>query len=425
MKHVLIIAPYFVPRRRVGALRPYKFAIHLKKYGWEASVLCIEDTSSKLTEREQEELRDIPIYKLSPPIDRTYKDNKGSENAKKVSRRKKNPVADWVDSNFPIDTWLPFFWAKKREIRSVIEKVKPDVVWTTSDPWSGGYVAGKITRKLKLPWIADFRDPWVLCGVRFPKKGFLARMVEKRAESWMVRNADYMTFTAVQTEKLYQSGYPELEGKTATIYNSFQDQESNHSQTAKSEDLEIFFMGSFRELSTASLIIKVLALIKEKNPQIFSHIYIHSYAELVGNDLEAATRAGVQDRFKVRIKVPFELVQDEISKADMLLLSTHPERKEIVPAKLLDYLISDKPILSLVQNEEIATILTETGRGDQYSIDELDKAADLLIASLQAKQRGESNTFSHKRNDEAIHKFSAEYTSSQLADLLTQVSRNE
>ncbi len=424
MKRVLIIAPYFVPRRRVGALRPYKFAIHLKKYGWEPSVLCIEDASSKMTEKEREELKGIEIFELKPPVDRTYKDNKSPQKTNKA-KKKENSLADWIDSNFPIDTWLPFFWAKKNEIKSIIEKVNPEVVWTTSDPWSGGYVAGKVAKKLKVPWIADFRDPWTLCGVRFQKKGFLARSFERKAEAWIARNADYMTFTAVQTEKLYLEEYPELKERTATIYNSFQRQELDQPRVSQSGNLDVFFIGSFRELSTASLIIKVLELIKSKDPQAFEHISIHSYAELTGEDLVGATKVGVQDRFKVRTKVPFELVQEEISNADVLLLSTHPERKEIVPAKLLDYLVSDKPILSLVQNEEIETILNETGRGVQYSINELEKAADLLIASVQAKQKGEGLPFSISRDEQAIDKFSSVYTSKQLVGLLNEVVDHE
>ncbi|MDZ7682579.1 MAG: hypothetical protein U5J63_12930 [Fodinibius sp.] len=31
MKKLLMVAPYFLPRRRVGALRPFKFAIHLRE----------------------------------------------------------------------------------------------------------------------------------------------------------------------------------------------------------------------------------------------------------------------------------------------------------------------------------------------------------------------------------------------------------
>ncbi|RNC85565.1 MAG: hypothetical protein ED557_01985 [Balneola sp.] len=425
MKRVLIIAPYFVPRRRVGSLRPYKFAIHLKKYGWEPSVLCIDDSSSELTKNEQEELKDIPIFKLRSPIDRTYKDNKSPKSANEVKKKKNNSFADWIDSNFPVDTWLPFFWAMKGEIKSVIEEVKPDVVWTTSDPWSGGYIAGKIAKKLKLPWVADFRDPWTLCKVRFPKKGFFARNIEKRAEAWMVRKADYMTFTAKKTEKLYLNEYPKLKGRTTTIYNSFQGQPYQSIPAILSKNLEVFFMGSFRELSTASLIIEVLAIVKEKNPEVLKYINIHSYAELSGEDLDAAIEAGVHDRFIVRDKVPFELVQKEIANADILLLSTHPDRKEIVPAKLLDYLVSNRPILSLVQNDEIATILEETGRGVQFSKDRLVEAADLLIKSVEALQKGEKISFSVKTEVKAVIKFSALHTSKQLAELLDEVISNE
>ena len=39
---VLMISPYFVPRKRVGALRSFKFAKHLKELDWQVCVVHLE-----------------------------------------------------------------------------------------------------------------------------------------------------------------------------------------------------------------------------------------------------------------------------------------------------------------------------------------------------------------------------------------------
>jgi len=48
-----MIAPYFVPRRRVGAQRPFKFAIHLEKFGWKPTVITIADQNQDLSANEK------------------------------------------------------------------------------------------------------------------------------------------------------------------------------------------------------------------------------------------------------------------------------------------------------------------------------------------------------------------------------------
>lgn len=399
---------------------------HLKEFGWDPFVLCIQESNSKLTGVESENLEGIKIFKLQPPFDRTSSPKPNGKSDSKTAK-KENKLANWVDDHFPIDTWLPFFWMKKNEISDIILKVNPDVIWSTSDPWSGGYIAGKIAKELDKKWIADFRDPWTLCSVRFPQKGFFAQKIEEHAEKWIASNSDYMTFTAKETERRYVKYYPELKDRSETIYNSFDvDQEvTNEENSSNPERLEILFLGTFRWLSDAKLIIQILGRVKEKEPKLFHQIHLSSYGLLEIEDKAFALERGVFEAFKVRDKVPVELVQKEIDTADILLLSTHSERDEIVPAKLVDYLPSTKPILSIVPSIEVGDILKRTGRGIQFSKNEIEEASELLIECVKAKQNGKMLPFNLVRNEEEISKFDSRSTTEQLAEVLTKVSENE
>ena len=71
MKRVLMFTPYFLPRRRVGAMRPFRFVIHLRDFGWEPVVMTIAAKGQQLTPREAELLEGIRIIELAPPFDRT------------------------------------------------------------------------------------------------------------------------------------------------------------------------------------------------------------------------------------------------------------------------------------------------------------------------------------------------------------------
>lgn len=416
---MLIFAPYFPPRLRVGAIRPYRFAKYLAKEGWKVTVVCIQDSANDLTEQEQKDLEPVHVIGLETPVDRTQKDQSGKEKKPKVNR-----LADWIDRNFPLDTWLPFFRFRRKEILQIFREQDPDVVFSTSDPWSGGYVAGKYAKKAGLNWVADFRDPWTLCPVRFPEKGAVARFFERKAEQWIADHADFMTFTAKATEQKYISHYPRLKGKTATIYNSFDldvhevmkpgAEQVSHKEN--SEQLNILFLGTFRKLSTADRIIRILETIKEKAPAIYEKIRIHSYGDLSGNDRELAEERGVLDRFKTRTKVPNDQIQGEIEQADLLWLSTHAERDDIVPAKLFDYLVSGRPVLSMLSNPEVKEILEETGTGIQFDPEETEEAADYLIG---VAAQGDP---AFSPDPEAIQRYDARHRAGALSTILKEVA---
>ena len=44
--------------------------------------------------------------------------------------------------------------------KKIIEKEKPDLIFSTSPPPTTSLVAKKLSTWSKLPWVADFRDPW-------------------------------------------------------------------------------------------------------------------------------------------------------------------------------------------------------------------------------------------------------------------------
>lgn len=416
--HVLIFAPYFPPRLRVGAIRPYRFAKYLSEEGWKVTVVCIQDSNNELTVQEKNDLGSVQVIELETPVDNTQKNQK-----KKEQSPKKNHLAEWVDRNFPLDTWLPFFWYRKKEILDIFRDQAPDVVFSTSDPWSGGYIAGKYAKKLGLKWVADFRDPWTICSVRFPEKGSFARMFEKRAEQWIVNHVDFMTFTAEVTEQKYIEHYPQLRGKTATVYNSFdldvheviKPERKHELMKEGQQEIHVLFLGSFRKLSTAESLIGMLAVIRDKAPDVYEMIRIHSYGELEGTDLKLAKESGVDDRFITRSKVPNNQIQDEFDKADLLWLSTHPERDDIVPAKLFDYLISGRPVLSVLSNPEVKDVLKDTKTGVQFHPDAIEEAADYLIGIAE---KGEVD---FDPDLDAIQSYDAKHRADELSEILKEV----
>jgi glycosyltransferase involved in cell wall biosynthesis len=121
------------------------------------------------------------------------------------------PVASWLWRLrrlvlFPDDEigWLPF--AVVSAIRAHRAR-KFDALYSTSSPVTAHLVAGVVKRLTGVPWVAEFRDPWVgnPLADRLP---WLHRRLQARLERWIVHSADGLVFVSPSTTRLYRRRYP-------------------------------------------------------------------------------------------------------------------------------------------------------------------------------------------------------------------------
>ncbi|MEX2639494.1 MAG: glycosyltransferase [Balneolales bacterium] len=430
MKRVLLFAPYFPPRRRVGSYRAFKFAIHLRKFGWDPLVVHLREKNERLSEREKEFLREVPCIPLSTPLDLTASSSGSYAPGKdQPGTTRKFMFSDYFDRAFPVDTWWPVFSYHHKTLQRIVREFKPDVLWSTADPWSVHLAAMKIARNHNIPWIADFRDPWTLCPVRSRGRMPWARAMDKRAEKSILENADHVTFTAENTAKRYLQHYTALTTPVSTIYNSFDDVFFKPLQPNKPADAEdegkfrIMFYGRFRALSPAGPAVGLMEAVKKMDPDVYKTVTLQSSGSLPAADVIRADRAGVYGAFETIPAEPYENTLNCLGQADMLLLSTEPGRDEIIPAKFWDYLAAGKPILSFSQNPEIDEILRRTNTGRQFALTETGEAAALVVRCHNAWRQGKSLPFSDNAGHSRIQRYSSRCTTAQLAGLFDQLSK--
>jgi hypothetical protein len=307
-----MIAPYFLPRRRVGALRPFKFAIHLRDYGWDPHIITIASEGT-LTEKERRLLEDISVYKLTPPFDRTGQSGSQLTDSKSDRNRSGFSVSDWIDKHFPVDTWLPFFRFKFSDIKKIARDVEPDGLWSTGDPWSAHWVGKKLAAIFPdIFWMADFRDPWTLSETNLKKRSAFASAIDQRVEQNWIQKASMLSFTTESTRNLYQSHYSDLDIDTTTIYNAFDkdfldnDEEKSSPINFDADKLHLVFFGRFRNLSTAQPAIDILDRLRQIEPSVLEHVRIHSFGPLTASDRSSVLEKDLVNCFVIHNPVPAE-----------------------------------------------------------------------------------------------------------------------
>lgn len=429
-RRVLILAAYFLPRRRVGSMRPFRFAIHLKEFGWAPTVVTIAAPGQRLTAKEERLLRDVDVIEVTSPIDRTMKSESqlGGTRRADATRGKTARWVERLDRQFPVDTWMLLYAARYRQLVDIVRKVAPDVLMATGDPWSSLVFGGRLAHRFRIPYVPDFRDPWTMSTVRTADQWGIVRGIDRHFERRVIDRASVVLFQSERVEQLYRDRYQETGIDSLTIPNSLDpdvfddpidfDAATSHA-VSTGDGLRIGFFGRFRKMSPATLIADALAAVQRSNAAATEAIQVASFGPLSMEDEAYASARGVAACFRTLEPVPLERALGVLREFDILLLSTEESRTQIIPAKLFEYLAAGRPILSLSRNASVGDILQATGTGLQIS--SATEAADLLVACLDARRAGEPMPIPFDPNVEEIAKYDARTTTAQLAALLVQI----
>lgn len=432
-----MIAPYFVPRRRVGAIRPFKFSTHLYEFGWQPAIITIKSETGSLTKLEEELLQNVQVHELVTPLDRTHKSGsqlskRGEESSSSIFKTITKKISSFIDRNFPIDTWLPLFYLRYNHIRHLAREAKPDIIFSTGDPWSAHWVAQKLKKDLSLPWVADFRDPWTLSNVSLKERTAFSSALDRYWERRVMKTADWLTFTSRNTCRLYQVEYPFISNKSSTIYNAYDYAlyeaaiEKYELLNMEDQNLNIIFWGKFRKLSPVDGVIEILKAVQRTNPDLIKNIKIHSFGEISEADMGLARGEGFEEQFIAHEPMPPESALSVLNQADIQLLSTDSEREDIIPAKLWDYLAADPPILSIAPNPEIRQILEETESGKQYDLQkDIGQLVEVLVQCVNAKKNGGSLPLHRAKNDQDFKRYDAGSITKQLSEIFEHLTSDK
>jgi glycosyltransferase involved in cell wall biosynthesis len=156
-KRVLVIHYFFPPLGGAGVPRMLKFVKYLRDYGWEVTVLTSAVNVRWYGARDESLLEDLPpnvqvVRAGEVPIARTHRRLAGILRRLRISQL--GTYVTWPDETVG---WLPF--AAAAGVRTG-RRWRPDVILSSSYPYTNHFVALALSRLLQVPWIADFRDPW-------------------------------------------------------------------------------------------------------------------------------------------------------------------------------------------------------------------------------------------------------------------------
>ncbi|MGD8414509.1 MAG: hypothetical protein PVF33_09765, partial [Candidatus Latescibacterota bacterium] len=171
MKRLLMIVPFFPPMAGGGVYRPLSFVKYLPEYGWRITVVAPRGDAfwirdERLVGQIPDSCEVIRTDTLSGQAMMARLRGPGGSGSKVRPSQKRSSAgfsaARRIASLFLVPDsyagWRPF---AVKAATAAIESGRFDALYSTSPPESSHLAALSVQRRSGLPWVADFRDPWM------------------------------------------------------------------------------------------------------------------------------------------------------------------------------------------------------------------------------------------------------------------------
>jgi len=398
-RKLLIITYYWPPAGGPGVQRWLKFVKYLPEYGVEPMVYIPENpTYPLIDEGLLAEVRpDVTIIrqKITEPYAWASMFSKGS--TKKISsgiipNKKKQSLIQrmllWVRGNLFIPD-ARVLWVKPSVayLSKYIQENGIDTIITTGPPHSLHLIGLRLQEKLSIKWLADFRDPWTTIGYHKELKlSASAEAKHKALEKKVLTSADAVIVTSPTTKKEFEA----LTQKPIHVITNGYDVEKVQKQSLDKE-FTLAHIGSFLSERNPNILWEALAELIRENEAFREAFQLKLIGAVSQEVLRSISEAGLDGYVNSLGYVPHETAIIEQRKSQVLLLVEidSPDTQCIIPGKLFEYMVSERPIVAIgPEGADFATIIRSTNTGVFLNYSEKQKLKQILLGYFEEYQKG-------------------------------------
>jgi glycosyltransferase involved in cell wall biosynthesis len=423
-RKILMIINFFPPTGGGGVYRPLSFVKYLSRLSWDVTVVTprpgefwISDPG--LAGEIPPSVRVVRTASLSGfRFLRAFRGDRGEGQSRRSSggfmalRR--------VGEMFLVpDTyvgWVPF---ATRAADSLCRAERFEAVYSTSPPDSSHLVAMKISRRHGIPWVADFRDPWINLHLREAPTA-LHRALHARLEG-AVSRADLVLTTTAAHRRMLAERYPSC--RIELIPNGFDEEDFTREPDAHppAAPFTVTHCGMLTLGRSARPFLEGLAALKRRSPATAAAIRVVFIGARESSNEEWARRLAMEDTVVFEDNLPHrECIAREKRSHALLLIKHDDERyRGLVPGKLFEYIGAKRPILAVVPDGETSEIVRGLRRGETAHIGSPGEIAAALETMYARYREGTLESF-YSLDD--VPRYSRRAEAEHLSELLVRLA---
>ncbi len=397
---LLIITYYWPPAGGPGVQRWLKFVKYLPDFDVQPIVYIPENPTYPIIDDGLiNEVSDKAII-LKRPIFEPYQLAAffSKNKTKKISsgiipNQKKQSALEkfllWIRGNIFIPD-ARFLWVNPsvKYLKKYIRENQIDTIVTSGPPHSLHLIGLKLKQNLNLKWFADFRDPWTTIGYHKQLKlSSYAEKKHKKLEQLVLNSAD----TIIVTSKTTKTEFQKLTNQPIEVITNGFDVEKVDKQTLDFK-FSLAHIGSFLSDRNPKILWQVLSELSIENKEFKADLEI----KLIGAVSEAVLNSISEfklDQFLNNLGYVShqEAIEHQRKSRVLLLIEIDSEAtKSIIPGKLFEYMVSERPIIAIgPKDSDFAEIIKETNTGSFFEYSEKKQLKLKILELYNSFQKGE------------------------------------
>ncbi len=406
-KHLVFISYYYPPRQHVASERVASFVKYLSADLYRITVICHGEKRSDSEESGQRVIR-FPSDGLMDRSGFTGKESRVAHMSKALKNQ------------FILKTGADEYrsWTKRciREGLDILKQDPPNLILSSYAPVSSHLVGLAYAEYFSSSvFVLDMRDEMGQHPSFSPDRRKRLRKLEER----LSRRANGLISVSTPILEQFKESFDEARTSFELIFNGYDS--SLNSDKVYGDKFQIGYFGSFYGDIHPKNFLEALRRLITDEPELAKELSIlfHTNVNMVSIPRE------IEDIVELHDKISRTESLEKMRESEALLL-IHPtgERKGVYTGKLFEYLAAKRPILALVDTEDVAAeLIREAEAGIVCPNEDIEKIQANILHLYQNwkhKKRIES------RND-VIQKYARKEQAQRLGrflDLLLQVSDN-
>jgi glycosyltransferase involved in cell wall biosynthesis len=379
-RRLLVVCYFYPPLAGGGVHRVLGFTRHLPAHGWACTVVCAGE--------EDYWVRDETLARAIPPGTEVIRAPGGSALAALLrlgrgggarrSRRAFTGLRALSDWWLLPDSYVGWAGRATRAAAARIAQGGVDAVLSSSPPDSAHLAGLALRRRFGLPWVADFRDPWV--GLQFrtpPTRWHRAR--QAAMERGVLASADLvLAASRTHADDLRRraagasADAVTLNGRLEHLPNGFEPATDGPADAAPAaealspDSFNIVFTGTLAQMPDADVFLEALHDLLARRPEARRRVRVRLAGPYEGSHADRATALGLTGIVRFMGPLAHRDTRDLQRAADLLLLwkPRGAGYRTMVPGKLYEYLDAGPPVLAMLDPSDEAAGLVRMADGE-------------------------------------------------------------
>jgi glycosyltransferase involved in cell wall biosynthesis len=451
MPKVLMIAYHFPPIASGGVRRTVEFVRHLPEHGWKPLVLTIDPKTSHY----KSDPKSISVIPEGTDVVRTAT----REPLWAIRNLPHWHLGRLIDLLMPIDRSVTWVGPAVRAGLRMIKEHSPDVIYTSSTPYSVHLIGWALHRLTGKPWVADWRDLWTH-SVTFQAPTPLHRWLNYRLERRLWHEATVTVTHSNGHRNLIQRDFPELsEDRLVTILMGYDPEQFDAVEATKYDRFAIVYAGTFygvpvayqmpeaihaklrywlvhhvfdrrgvrylRESASPLYFLQALRKALDTKAELSQEMQVDFLGFPRPGNVELIKQMGLEGIVQHIGQVSFEECVSRMKGADVLLLVMLPSesgRSDFVPSKVPEYLGARRPILAMMPKSEVREMIKEARAGITVGATDVDAAKDTILELYQHYKEG---SLALEANASALRELTWPHLTEQMANVLNRAADSQ